>query len=360
MLYTLSQAREKVKAHVDGGSCNTVKIDEYINDALERLMESERWDSLQVMTRITTCNACFPLPYNVSGIIGASIDGTPANIFNRAYQFMHAGPGDLDLRTRSSSFRDLADMGDQWATMFDIPHAYENTVSGTTSTVELPDGLRLCAFCTDSEDDGTSLKVMGYKVNGEIVRSGAAEGEELRITRWSGGVDGVLPMVISDSVWDGIRLSTNLFGNVTRIVKPETQGYISLYAVDPDTDRMFFLGKYHPRQTIPQFRRYRITNKEAGVSATTVLALLKLRYVPLVEATDVLPIESMQAVKLMVMSISEENKQNLQGSVALAQLAVSLLSKKEESKHMNMGYPAIVDSDYRTSLGRHLNRNMIL
>jgi len=359
MLYTLSQAREKVKAHVDGGSCITAKIDEYINDALERLMESERWDSLQVMTRITTCNACFPLPYNVSGVIGASIDGTPANIFNRAYQFMHAGPGDLDLRTRSSSFRDLADMG-EYATMFDIPHAYENTVSGATSTVELPDGLKLCAFCTDAADEGSSFKVMGYKASGEIVRDGSVDGEEIMVARWSGGVDGSVPMVISDSVWDGIRLSTNLFGNVTQVVKAETQGYVSLYAVDTDTDRMFFLGKYHPRQTIPQFRRYRITNKEAGVSATTVLALLKLRYVPLVEATDVLPIESMQAVKLMVMSISEENKQNLQGSVALAQLAVNLLSKKEESKQMNMGYPAIIDSDYRTSLGRHMNRNMIL
>ncbi len=362
MLYTLSQAREKLKRFVDGGSCNNTVIDEMINDALERLMESESWDCLEVMTRIATCNACFPLPYNAARVTACTIDGAPSKVFSRMYQFLHSGPGDLDYRGSASAFQDLVDMGDHWPTMFDIPHTYSNTVDGEGETeVEVPDGLKLVAFCQDVADVGSALTVYGYKTGSEIVRNGAVEGEAINVIQWPGGVEGAINTGLVGQLWvDVAPLSTNAFTDITRIIKAETRGYVSLYAVDPDTNRMFFLAKYHPRQTIPQFRRYRITNKVSDVSTTSVLALLKLRYVPLVADDDILPIDSLQALKLMVMAISEENKANLQVAVGMASMASAVLAKKEESRTTSKGTPVILDSDYRTSLGAKLSRRIIL
>ena|GEM_PF-1840619 len=359
MLYTLAQARTKLKRYVDGGSCNNTEVDAMINDSLERLMDAENWDCLTVVTRITTCNNCIPLPYNAASIIACDIDGDPSKVFGRGYQFLHSGPGDLDYRGSASSYRDLVDTGDQWPTMFDIPHQYDNTADGVTAEVDATAGLKLVAFCTDAADVGSSFQVFGYGDGGEIVRDGATEGESLTVNRWSGGVEGSLSSM--GDLWsDGATVSTNAFTSLSRVIKAATAGYVSLYAVDTATNRMFLLAKYHPRQTIPQFRRYRITNKTPGVCATSVLALLKLRYVPLVDDDDILPIDSLQALKLMIMAISEENKMNLGGSVALAGQAIAVLGKKEESRIMTPGTPVILDSDYRTSLGVRVNRRIIL
>ena len=69
-----------------------------------------------------------------------------------------------------------------------------------------------------------------------------------------------------------------------------------MYAVDTVHNMFFFLGKYHPAQKIPQFRRYGITNKAVGRKANMLL-LVKLRHIPLVHEDDILPLDSIQALK---------------------------------------------------------------
>ncbi len=452
MLYTLTQAREKVKAFVDGGSCSTTKINGAINEALERLMAHEAWDTLTVSTRIGVCNAAFPLPYNAEGILACCIDGTPAKVFGRHYQFLHSGPGDLDYRGSASCYRDLVDMGD-YPVMYDLPHIYEHnpgeststtvasapgagdisvasrtltltltaslgisvgdtvtiqktdastfvaTVSNSSSaptytftwattetdapsahtelstsstvtrrytasastTVDATAGLKIAAFCTEAADVDKELKIYGFKDGALTVRTGTTEGETISIKRWSGGEVGTLAVGVVDDEWvDNVDLTATAFTDISRVVKAETDGPVYLYAIDESTNRMFFLACYTADQTIPQFRRYRVTNKTANTSVAHVYALLKLRYVPLSSDTDILPIESLQALKLMVMAISEENKMQLPMAQALEEKAVAVLAKKEESKQMTTGTPVILDSDYRTSLGARMNRRIII
>lgn len=358
MLNTLSQARTKLKRFVDGGSCHDTTVDAMINDAIERLMDAEDWDCLEVMTRISTCAATFALPYNAAKLVAVDFNGTPGKVFGRAYQFMHAGPGDLDYRANSSGLRDAVDLGDNHPTMFDIPHKYTVEIDGTEEDVE-PEGLYLAAFCTEEADSAFTLKVTGFDSSGE-----ESLNEEVPIRRWKDGVEGSIFGVVSahGELWgENSARSETQFSEVSRVIKPETTGYVSLYAVDPDNYQMFFLAKYHPRQTIPQFRKYRITNKAVDSEyRDSILALLKLRYVPLVADDDVIPTNSMQALKLMVMAISEENKMNLQGAAALESRARAVLTKKEESASTSHGMPTIIDTDYRTSLGQRINRRIIL
>lgn len=370
MLYTLSQARETVKRFVDNGSCDNTVIDARINEALERLTDNGDFECMRATLRIRTCKNCFTLPYNVEKLLFVDVNGTPAKLFGQAYQFLSSGPGDLDMRgccARGGGFQDIVDQG-EFPTQFTIPDSYtaaDGTVVDLSAT-----GLHLAAFSTAAEDVGQIMTVRGFNGsgNGDEVNAGLEPGENLVIQHWAQGVEGRLA-----GFW-GIQLkhSAARFNQITEILKPETKGYVTLYAVVGDnsvvaTNATFFafLAKFHPRQTLPQFRRYGITNASACATSqachpSSILAHVRMRNVPLVDANDILPIDSLQALKLMVMAISEENKGNLQGALNFESQAVAVMQKRERARLQADGVPVILNVDYRLSTGRHLNRGGLI
>ena len=360
MLYTLSQAREQLKRFVDNGSCNLETVDARINEAIERLTDMADFECMRATIRIATDRHTFTLPYNVEKLLHATIDGTPAKIFGTAYQFLSSGIGDLDFREGSGSgFRDMVDVG-EFPTQFDVPFMY--TALDGTCVDRSKQGMQLIAFSTAAQDVGKTIKVRGFAGSGtgDEVNAGMDPGEEIKIHKWHGGIEGHL-----SGYWNiHYTASEAHYREITEVLKPETKGYVTLYAVvgdnvDPSKTHFSFLAKYHPRQTIPQFRRYSITNcKDKGCSS--VLALVKLRNVPLVDGDDILPVDSMQALKLMVMAISEENKGNLQGALNFESQAVAVMQKRERARLQADGVPVILNVDYRLSTGRHLNRGGLI
>ncbi len=379
MLYTLDQARAAVRRFVDSGSCTLATIDARINEALERLTDNADFECMRAVVRISVCDLSFTLPYNVEKILMVTLDGTPAHIFNQPYQFLSSGPGDLDMRGVGGSgcgcssgctsgscipWNDLLDQG-EFPTMFDVPKCYTWPVAGVDTEVDVSEtGMQLMAFSSAAEDAGKKLRVRGYNGIKEMVgASVGAQGEEITIHAWDNGLEGSL------SGWWGVNLnpSVNRFTDVTGIVKPETAGYVSLFAVAGSNSiaaplaYFSFLGKYHPRQTVPAFRRYALTSKDTtSTCATNVLALVRLRPVPLVDGTDILYIDSMQALKLMVMAITEENKGNLQGALNFESQAVAVMQKRERARLQAAGAPVILNVDYRLSTGRYLNRGGLI
>lgn len=352
MLYTLAQAREALKRFVDNGSCNVSVIDGRINEALERLTDHADFECMRAVVRVSTCKNCFSLPYNVEKLLYADVNGTPAKVFGRPYQFMSSGPGDLDMRSSGSGFRDIMDQG-ELPVQFDIPTSYVD--AGGVAVDLSATGMRLVAFSTAKEDVGLKLKVRGF--------SGSGNGDEIEdlvdIKRWDEGVEGRIA-----GFWGReIVTSSEYFKEVSEIIKPETRGYVTMYAATgsdfaPASTYFSFLAKFHPQQTIPQFRRYAITN--AGCCASSILALVKLRHVPLVEADDILPIDSMQALKLAVMALREENAGNLAGADVYESKALAVMLNREKSRTQSDGVPVIYNTDYRLSLGRKMNKGRML
>lgn len=357
MIYTLAQAREAVKRFVDAGSCHVATIDARVNEALERLTDNVDFECMQATIRIATCKLSFSLPYNVEKLLFVDVNGTPAKIFGRAYQFMSSGTGDLDVRCGGSGFRDILDQG-EFPLQFDIPKLIKHE-DGTVVNVHR-EGMRLVALSTHAEDVGQVLKVRGFHGTGESIRTAGAAGEDIAIQRWVGGVEGQL----QGHFGSDIKLSAHRFSEVTEVLKPPTKGYITLYATRasntaPELTVFSFLAKYHPDQRIPQFRRYAITNT-SGNAPSSVLALVKMRHIPLVEADDILPIDSLQALKLMVMAIREENLGNLQGAINFEGQAVGVMLKRERAHTQSDGMPTMLNVDYRCSLGRRMNRRGVI
>jgi len=229
--------------------------------------------------------------------------------------------------------------------MYGIPPCYE--VDGVDYE---PEGMQVAAFSEVASDFGKELTLFGFDVNARETSV------TLPINQWAAGEIGRVDGRMSSGKWE---YSEESYEDITRVTKPETAGTVYLYAVDPVNDYFFFLAAYHPSQTIPQFRRYGITNKTAG-HRSCILARVKLRNITLTEATDILPVDSLQAVKLMLISLRHENAGDLAQASKYADRAESVMQNRERSRTMQNGTPIIMDRQYRTSLGRHVNRRRIL
>jgi len=359
MLYTLQQAVDYCKAHVKDGTCDFDTARQFVNDALERLANRNEWESMQAIVRIATDNLSFTLPYNVEKIIAADLNGVPGLLHSRMYQFLSGGPGDLDGYRGAWPYRDFTDQG-TFPVQFDIPQAYE--LFGERIETRRT-GMRVCAFSTHKADVGKTILIKGAAPGGVFVNAGElAGGEAVEIRQWDKGYEGQ----IRGNWGVDAKASAAKFCEVTEVVKPVTKGYVTLLACDVDNSlekpRSFFsfLAKYHPRETVPQFRRYAVTGWRGAQCPDCILALVKLRCVPLVDPEDVLPIESLQAVRLAVQGISAELKDNLQNSEAYFMKALNELNFSEQSRVVSSGMPNIVHVDFRGSNGRSMNRKGVL
>jgi len=341
MLFTLSQARTKLAKFVGSGSCDSDTIDARINEAVARLADSITAERMRRLMRATVTGGIVPLPANVETVLWANTDTVPAKIFGRPYEFLSSGLGDLDYRDSSTGYKDLADRGDGWPTMYDVPEdddgLYLHLYSDSATDVGPPAETALITYTdTDSRTQQVDFDMETWPVSGNPSTSGTVT--EL-IDESPSGITAV---------------------SVERVVKPTTAGYVYLVAVDHETGEYTLLARYNPTDTIPQFRRYELTNVSDSTTETCVLLLVRLRVLDLLNDDDVVPLDSMQALKLMMMAIRDENAGRLDTAGAYEGKAIDLMDNRTEANTTAGSPPTIINVDHRMSLGRTHNTGMIL
>lgn len=322
MLFTVADARTVVAPFVEAGACPTSpQVLTIINECTQRLITKATWWNLQRKIRFYTTNNTVTLPREVEKVLMVTAEGSPARAFHQAYEFLEGGPG--ELCPGGGVDRDLIDMGDGWPTFFDIPAA--NT---TTTTDGGP--CRLAAFSTETADTSLNLTIWGVDTySADICGTAGTPGVTLPITRWQGGVEGTIKEPELSETPNAV--TTQSFKEITGVAKPVTLGHVCLYTFEPTTHRMYFLSKYHPDETRPSYRRYRILCP--GLSDhSNINCLVKLRYVPMIRDTDVLLIQNLGALKLMAAAIREENDRNLQLAEGYEQRAYRALNEEQQSK----------------------------
>lgn len=346
MLFMLSDARSFLKPHVDNGTCSNTTIDARLNEATRRLLVKASWPMTERWMRVLTANRTFPLPREVEKIICATICGTPTHVWGSNYEFLDGGPGDLSMYTSYGDGKDLIDMGDGYPTMFDVQSVLQADESTADSTDDITrtDGYYLMAFSTSIKDQALELTIRGLNVMNHDILTGATEGESMKINIWKGEVEGEIlgPMT-------GLRMSANTYRDIKQVYKPVTTGYISLYAVVPASNYMYFLAKYHPAETLPCYRRYRIANTLTNDHAN-IYARVKLRYVPVSQDKDILLIQNLDALKLMVMAITKENAGDLTGALAYETQAVRLLNE-QMANYQAPAQVSVIDVETQLFLG---------
>jgi hypothetical protein len=358
MLFTLEQARRELARFVGSGSCDAAAIDARINEAVARLADSVQADRMRRLMRVTVVGGKIPLPASVETVLWANTDTVPARVFGRPYEFLSSGLGDLDSRCSGSGFKDLVDRGDGWPVMYDVPahddglhlHVYSDD-AGDLGSEEVPEdpGPPLVPAVPAVPADTVSVAYVDTDSKTQRVQLSLEEWPVAGVPALSGTLDELV-----DADPSGVTAVS-----VERVVKEATGGHVYLVAVDHATGDYTLLARYEPGDTVPQFRRYELTNVRSTETETCILMLVRLRVLPLVHDDDVVPIDSMQALKLMMMAIRDENAGKIDTASAFEGKAIYLMNNRASANHLSGGAPVVINVDYRTSLGRALNRGVL-
>ena len=327
---TLQDAVTELSPRINGGSCRFETAATRINQATRRLLNRPRKPiHIERVIRFFTYKDTITLPREVEKIKHYAMDGAPAPLFSRAYEFVSGGWGELcGCGACNPAEKFLVDMGNHYSTMFELP-----SLSADEDNENEPvySSFTLAAFSTAATDIGKALKIYGRNSKSEVLGS-PSPCMEMAIQAWDGGVEGVLAedlagvganeraIVVSEPVRD-----------IERVQKPETDGFVSLYAYNADTHQMYFLAKYHPQETNPRYRKYKITAPDYSLGSS-IYALCELGYVPMEEADDILIVQNMDALKLMVMAIELENEREFKAAKAYEADAYRLIDEQRTSE----------------------------
>lgn len=338
-LITLGAITPLVGRFIEGGqgACRPDLVAERVSDACERLIVKCDAPYTTWKCRVRVDRGCFPLPREMESIIACNIDNAPAYVNPQSFEFLAAGPGELRSWSGTED-KSLEDDG-LHCTMYDLPSIeYPKGDAETISDNEFAaDGLHIMAFSRSPSDVGKKVSVSGLdKMNTPVSSTPLSftPMEEVPIVGWTGGVEGVITARVAD-----LPKSEKLYRSITGFAKPKTADHVCLYAVDPASDRMWFLAKAHPDDTRPAWRRYKIRNQSAYGS--NILIYGKAAALRLSRSSDVLPVQNRTAVKLMCQAIEYENKDQLKQAVEMEAQAMRVMLEAK-ADHDNRGMVANV------------------
>jgi hypothetical protein len=316
MIFTLGYAKTQLAKFVDNGLCSdNTEVIARINEAIMQLLLLEDWQLTVQRMKFHTHLGMITLPYFVDKIVACRFDDASGSaqvgtVWSKYYEFMEGGP--LTVEADCSGLQNLIDWGDGWSTAFDIDRA---------STV------KLVAFSPATADALKVLRIRGVSKAGNELGALGLRGAELPINYWMAGVEGDVDMA-------GLIVSDDDVIEITQVIKPETVGYVSLYTIDPVTNAMTFLSKYHPSETNPGYHRYKIKNVDED-NGTDIPALVKVRYVPAVEDDDPLLVQNVPALKAMLQALSAKDAGNVALGREYATECLWLLGKQMANAEPN-------------------------
>lgn len=306
MLLTFGQAYDVVKAGVKP-ICDRTKILALVNEACPRLLYKGKWVGCYGRLAVDVRNGLITWPRELATIEGWVLDDEPLSVKNEWYEFLDSGPGLLE-ETDTHSNLVLPDRGI-------VPHGGWKLPSTTALNV----GVK----CNHGNDTGSRVLIRGFQGTREVVTLDGGS--------WITG-EYVTLGASGSTVW-----TTNTFTRLNGVQKPETDGYVDLYA---DQASPALLSSYHPKETVPWYRQslvpglsrlgaYTATN---GVdlldTAKTLTVIGKLNFIPAVLDSDYLIPPYASAIKLMCRAIVHENDNLKKESMLFEADAVRLLNEQ--------------------------------
>jgi hypothetical protein len=311
MALTLDQARTKLYKYVVP-TLNVAVVTEKINSALERIYNSGKWKGMLtevVFNNFTDANEWWrplavpyiTLPRKFQSVLGVRYNSIPKLIYPRWQEFMASGAGKVSA---GAGLQMLIDEGDDFPT-------YNDPTAPYWPRIEI----------TDAQDVGKVVKIYAVDQYGADIFD--SQGNKfLAVTLTQAGV--TMP---------------NYVAKIVAIHKPITEGKVNLYAVNPyDTTKACQIGSYDPTETIPTYKRYKASGSQFAAQLT---CLCKRRFVPLVAGPDdeqVIVPNNEGALKLVLMALQYEDKNDMERAETYFQKAIQLLNSELKE---DLGNPVI-------------------
>lgn len=254
----------------------------YLNQALERLINSGQWKGALGYYAFPSVDNVFTLPYPFLSVVGLDWFLWPLPVFGQFHDFNITGPG-LPINNQQIPNGIVTDLGDGYATLLDPPTA------GSTLLIK-PDLLI---------DSGKTFRFYGIS-NGKEIFDVNGAGMNIVVN---------YPSTSEATVFDvvtGIEVPVDSTTGASTMV-----GGWTLYSVAPDSTQTE-IGYYYPNETRPSYRRYRIGVTSASTSQypNAVTVLCRRRFMPVFKETDWLIPGNVGALKFAMQAIDSETTKN--------------------------------------------------
>jgi len=317
-LPTFAQAKASKELMSASGNCtNSEEFAEYINNATERLMYRGDWPGTQVPLHLSVKRGIVTLPRQVGTVRRMNVTRRYVPVWNDLYAFLpHQWNGGLC----SGTFNIWID-----------PIAPALTQYGTSATFDQPPTDTCVLQISGIPDDtGAIIQFFGTDPQGNTLRTDNGDGT------FSNG--------ISITLNQPFTVGTDFVKNVSRVIKPVTQGPISLFALDTLTSLQTPLAIYDPGDTNPSFDQY---NLHAACCNPTVnwsaVAIVKLRFIPVVSDTDPVLIPNLHALALFIKGMRFGDDGDRANSLAYQADAVKELNLQLADQSPNEQTPIIIN-----------------
>lgn len=315
---TFQQAQASRLADIAQTCTTSADFASLLNEATEALMTRGDWAGTLVPIQVCVSNGCVTWPRYVGKVRRIMNCHENSRIGNLWYQFVdndRFGGWDHGWGNAPSGFGQHGWTGQYRVGMI-------NQGRFCTYNDVYPNVNRLIrAHCLVQEDVGKHLTIFGLDNNGQVLRT-----HDTVNNVWTDGV------TITLSIPFG---STSVYvSKIDRVIKDVTQGDVPLYAYDPVANVEEDLAFYAPGETSPSYERDRIHMGPTCCNGVkSVIALVKLKFIPVVGPNDLVLISNIRALKFAVQAIRlEEAGQNEAGSIKMG-LAVKELNLDLENQY---------------------------
>lgn len=280
------------------------RVVDYINEAIEYMTVSHDWADLFRVMSFVTYNGVLTLPSEVIQPIKFSLNGKTGQPYGKHYEYLTNGPGDGDDWDITGN--NLVDVGE----------------TPTTFDVDAADPRSIIIFSDRVESYPFTIRVRGLDHNGIEVRS--SDGSLGETVTWTGNPD-------ANNVPEPVmKTTTNRFSKITQVVKPKSNGYITLATTDDDGNPSKAIATYHPYETNPSFRRFKIHGKSGADTDgyTLIKGLFRIGYTPVYHDDDPLAVNMITAIKLMCKALIHYEHDEVKSAATMEGIVERLLRKQ--------------------------------
>lgn len=206
-------------------------------------------------------------------LLKSGADAAIRKVYLRAAQGLIALPPDVETPLKARIGHAVAEVGNRWAEFRSGSQGFEDcppvgsvlSEEGTRSPLvySLPRYGSVVGVEAHCEETGEVI-IQGTDVTGRPIfmplRGEQSPGERLSLKKGK------------------IQYGKAEFADITGVIKPKTNGYVTLYAVNPKTDSRLYLADWGPNETRPMYRRFRVISRNcAPIVDVEMLCRVKLK-----------------------------------------------------------------------------------
>lgn len=291
----------EVKAGPVGRSCGIATTSDnfvsIVNDAVRQLMERGAWyGSIQPMLLTVNSDGTVICPRELATILAISPTACPGQFpiknANLWYQYLPWSEPRIDwlARCRGAGFN----------------HRVAESIGYVVVTNQFTTPNYIRVSSSSASDVGKTISFFGVDENGQPC---------------------------SSTLTIGVPYATSFpqkFGRVDRVVKDLTTGYVTCQQ-DDNNGFVSPLSVYQPSEVSPQYVKVRLLFF-LGCLPPTIDVLARLSFVPALNDTDLVLVESQDAIRDMVLSIRKKEAGDLVSAAALERSAMSELNHQMRTR----------------------------